>query len=228
MSIPLETAERFADWSAPRRTSRNIASLTSDLLPVTDFLCLLIAAWICAPLYEHWLTPVDLAAGHESGFGRVALFAAALAPFILYDRLFGAIASRGDRRHLMRSFGLRFALLAGAVLVLGSLSLALENLSSYLLAAWFAISLLLTALTRALAARYLQRLRLLRTSTAATAAFGAGPVAARLVMALRQLQPKAVELPGMPEDQSRSPNSTRLALHPHWRLDATTDGHTPS
>ncbi|HUG71976.1 MAG TPA: hypothetical protein VMK82_01005 [Steroidobacteraceae bacterium] len=225
MSMPLDSAERFADWSAPRRTSRNLASLTSDLLPVADFLCLLIAAWICAPLYAQWLTPVDLAPGHDSGFGRIALFVAALAPFILYDRLFGAIASRGDRRHLVRSFGLRFALLTGAVLVLGSLSAALENLSPYLLAAWFAISLLLTALTRVLAAHYLQRLRLLGTETAA---FGAGPVADRLVMALRQIQPEAVEPLGMPDDQSRSPSSPRLALYPQWRPDAATDGHTPA
>lgn len=226
MSMQLEAAERFADWSASRRASRHAASLTSDLLPVADFVCLLVAAWTSAAIYGFWIPAVEVPPGQGSGFDQIALFVAALAPFLLYDRRFGAIASRGDRWTLVRSFALRFSLLTGVLLLLGSMSASVEDLPFYMLAVWFTLSLLLTALIRGFAAGYLRRLRLLATMNEVLAGFRVPPVAGRLVMALREIQLEAVDLPDVPGEPGGSPNSPGLVRHVHWGPEPAAGGHT--
>jgi exopolysaccharide biosynthesis WecB/TagA/CpsF family protein len=188
----------FAAWPPSRMSSRNVASLTSDLIPLFDLACLFLAASLSTLLYTHWL---GLAPHFGAGFERAALVAAVLASFILYDKDFGSVASRGHMPLLVRSHALRFTLFAGAALALGTLSQALDNFPRGWLALWFASSLLLSSLTRVLAARYLRRLQRQGVLTEVIAVVGAGPVADRLVQALRQTRPETIELLGVFDDK---------------------------
>jgi exopolysaccharide biosynthesis WecB/TagA/CpsF family protein len=186
---------------ARRVLSRSVATLASDLLPLGDFACLLLAASLSTLLYTHWLAPLDLAPGFGGDFASAALVAAVLAPFILYDKRFGAVASRGQMPVLVRSHVLRFAIFAGVALALGGVSQALEPFPRGWLVTWFATSLLLTSFTRVLVARTVRRLQRQGVLTEVIAVVGAGPVADRLVQALRQTRPETIELLGVFDDK---------------------------
>jgi Undecaprenyl-phosphate glucose phosphotransferase len=129
------------------------------------------------------------------------LVGAALASFILYDKRFGSIASRGQMPVLVRSYAVRFAIFAGVVLALGAAAQALDNFPRGWLLIWFVTSLLLTSLTRVLMAHYLRRLQRRGVLTEVIAVVGAGAVADRLVQALRQTRPESVELLGIFDDK---------------------------
>ncbi|MHB1142408.1 MAG: hypothetical protein ACYC1T_11735, partial [Sulfuricaulis sp.] len=178
-----------------------MATVASDLLPLGDFACLLLAASLSTLLYAQWLAPSGLAPGFGGDFASAALVAAVLAPFILYDKRFGAVASRGQMPVLVRSHVLRFAIFAGVVLALGGVSQALEPFPRGWLVTWFATSLLLTSFTRVLVARTVRRLQRQGMLTEVIAVVGAGPVADRLVQALRQTRPETIELLGVFDDK---------------------------
>jgi exopolysaccharide biosynthesis WecB/TagA/CpsF family protein len=181
--------------------SRNAASLASDLLPLCDFACLVLAVSLSTLLYTHWLTSTGFAPAFGSDSEQTALVAAALASFILYDKRFGSIASRGQMPVLVRSYAVRFAIFAGVVLALGAAAQALDNFPRGWLLIWFVTSLLLTSLTRVLMAHYLRRLQRRGVLTEVIAVVGAGAVADRLVQALRQTRPESVELLGIFDDK---------------------------
>jgi Undecaprenyl-phosphate glucose phosphotransferase len=183
-------------------SSRSVATLASDLLPLCDFVCLVLAASLSTLLYTYWLTPLGLAHprfGRE--FGQAALIAAVLAPFILYDKRFGSVASRGHLPLLIRSYALRFVIFTGIVMALAAITQALNNFPHGWLVIWFAASLLSTSLTRVLVAQYLRRLQLQGGLTEVIAVVGAGPVTDRLVQALRQTRPETIELLGVFDDK---------------------------
>jgi polysaccharide biosynthesis protein PslA len=198
MNLPEETVGRFAAWTTPHIAIRNAASLTSDLIPLFDLACLFLAASLSTFLTTHWL---GFAPRFGNGFQHAALVAAVLAPFILYDKRFGAVAGRGRMPPLVRSHALRFTLFAGVALALGALSQALDNFPRGWLVLWFASSLLLTSLTRVLAAQYVRRLQRQGVLSEVIAVVGAGPVADRLVQALRQTRPQTIELLGVFDDK---------------------------
>jgi len=178
-----------------------MARLTSDLLPLCDFVCLLLAASVSTFLYTHWLAPLRLAPHFGDKFGQAALVAAMLAPFILYDKRFGSVASRGQTPVLVHSYALRFTIFSGVVLALGGVTQTLGNFPHGWLVIWFAMSLLLTSLTRMLVAQYMRRLQRKGVLTEVIAVVGAGPVADRLVHALRQTRPETIELLGIFDDK---------------------------
>jgi len=178
--------------------SYDVVSMISDLLLLADLACVLLAASLSALLYVHWL---GLAPNFGAGFEPAAWVAAVLAPFILYDKRFGSLAGCGQVPLLVRAHALRFTLFAGAALALGALGQALNNFPHGWLVLWFASSLSLTSLTRVLAARYLRRLQRQGVLTEVIAVVGAGPVADRLVQALRQTRPETIELLGVFDDK---------------------------
>jgi exopolysaccharide biosynthesis WecB/TagA/CpsF family protein len=181
--------------------SYNLVFMAGDLLLLFDLICLFFAASLSTFLYTYWLTPLGLLPRFGNDFEQAALVAAVLAPFILYDKRFGSVASRGHMPVLVRSYALRFTLFAGVVLVLGAVSQALDNFPPGWLVIWFAASLLLTSLTRLLVAQYLRRLQHQGVLTEVIAVVGAGPVADRLVQALRQTRPETIELLGVFDDK---------------------------
>jgi Undecaprenyl-phosphate glucose phosphotransferase len=201
MDLFEESVGRLAARPARGMSKRSLATLASDLLPLSDFLCVLLAASLSTLLYVQWLAAPGLAPGFGSDFGPSALIAAALASFILYDKRFGAVASRGQMSALVRSHALRFALFTGVVLALGGISRMLDFIPAGWLGIWFAASLLLTAFTRVLVAQAVRRLQRQGVLTEVVAVVGAGPVADRLVQALRQTRPESIELLGVFDDK---------------------------
>ena len=187
----------------PRRRefSYNVVSMVSELTLVLDPLCIVAAASFSTLLYRHWWVPQGAAASIASDLAQAALVAAVLAPFILYDKQFGAVASRGRMAALMRSHVLRFSMLAALVFGVGASSHALDDLPRSWIFAWFASSLLLSSLTRLLMGHYLRRLQHQGSLSEVVAVVGAGPVADRLVHSLRQTPSASVELLGVFDDR---------------------------
>ena len=177
-------------------------SMTSELLLLFDPACIFLAASISTLLCMQWVAPAGPVHAFGNDSAQAVLIAAILAPFILYDKRFGTIASRGPARLLMRSFGLRFALFAAMVLSLGVVSQALDQFPRTWLALWLSTALLSTALTRVLVARYVQHLQRQGVLTEVIAIVGSGPVADRLVHVLRQTRPETIELLGIFDDDS--------------------------
>ena len=190
-----------AQQPAKASLSYNVVSMTGDLLLLSDLICLFLAAAISTVVYSHWLAPLGLTPGVGKDFAQAAMVAAVLGPFILYDKGFGSVASRGQMAVLVRSYALRFTIFAGVVLALGAASQALDNFPLGWLVVWFATSLLLASLTRVLVARYVRRLQRQGVLTEVIAVVGAGPVADRLVQALRQTRPETIELLGVFDDK---------------------------
>lgn len=201
MNLTPETANNLTAHALPRRINRNAISLVSDLLPLGDFLCFLCAASLSTLFYtSQWsaLSFTPPGTGLESAVWVAAVFAA----FILYDQRFGDSASRAQKSLLVRSYALRFTLLAGLLLALGLITQVLDNVPPGWLTLWFITSLLLTSLTRIAAAHYVSRLQHQGALTEVIAVVGAGPLADRVVRTLRQTRPQTMELLGIFDDKS--------------------------
>lgn len=192
--------------------SRHIAALAGDLLPLCDFLSLLLAAFFSTFLYTYWLTPLGLSPRLGYYFEQAALVAAVLGAFILYDKRFGIVAGRGQLSVLARAYVLRFILFTGVILVLSRISQALDHFPSSWLGTWFAMSLLLTSLTRVIMAQYMRYLQLEGMLTEVIAIVGAGPGADTLVQTLQQTRPETVELLGVFDDITMGPEHSAVKL----------------
>jgi len=199
---PLTNIENINPGTLPRRHGpMGAPSLTSDILPLLDALYILVAAALTAFAYMRWTT-MGTTVGGGVGFERMALLAAVVAPFILYEPRFGSAASRGSVRLLVGSHLLRFALFTVAVLALGQLSYILIGVPRSVVVLWLGSSLALTSLSRVLMARYVRLLQRRGALTEVIAVVGAGPVADRLVLAMRQTRPDSVALLGVFDDAS--------------------------
>jgi Undecaprenyl-phosphate glucose phosphotransferase len=181
--------------------SRNGFAMASDLLPLCDFVCLFMTASLSTAFYLHWLTSFGFASGIGNDVEHAKWVAAVLAPFILYDKHFGAIASRGSIATLVRSYVVRFAVFVGVILALGVVSRSLNTFPLAWLVIWFSASLCLTSVTRALMVQYVRRLQRQGVLTKVIAVVGAGPAADRLMHSLRQTQTESIEVLGVFDDK---------------------------
>ena len=179
----------------------SLFSMASVALLLVDLVWILVAAAISIFIYTSWLSSQSLDANFSHDFWSAAFVIAVLAPFILYDRRFGAMVSRRQSPSRTRSYVLRFALFGGGLLALGSLCQALNCFPYVWLSIWFATALLLTLLTRVVLFRMVRRLQSRGMLTEVIAVVGAGPVADRLVQALRQTRPDSIELLGVFDDK---------------------------
>ncbi len=185
--------------------SYNVVSMSSPLMLSFELVCLLLAGLLSTFITTHWLAPLDLASRVGEHLHRAGWVAAVLAPFMLYDKHFGPVASRGRIVELVRSHALRFSVFAGVALLLGGLTHALDAVPYAWLAIWLTASLLLTSLTRVFVAQYLRRLQRHGRLSEVIAVVGSGPVADRLVQALRQTRPESIELLGVFDDAATEP-----------------------
>jgi Undecaprenyl-phosphate glucose phosphotransferase len=167
----------------------------SNLLLVLDLLGLLMAAWVSTWLYARGAELPAVTTGLGVLLTPSVWVALALAPLLLYDNQFVALASRGQMARLVRAHALRYTLFAPLVLALVALVLAPAAFDLGGLLLWFASGLLLSTLTRVVLARAVQRLL-----SQVIAVVGAGAVADRLVRALRQARPETIELLGIFDD----------------------------
>lgn len=212
MDISKNILTRLTAWPIPGRLSRNMATLASDFLPLSDFICLLLAAFFSTFLYTYWSASLGFAPRLEYYFEQAALVAAVLAAFILYDKQFGIVAGRGQMSVLARAYALRFILFTGVILVLGRISQALDHFPSGWLMIWFTMSLLLTSLTRVVMAQYVRHLQLQGVLTEVIAVVGAGPVADWLVHTLRQTRLETIELLGVFDDKTMGTEHCSIKL----------------
>ncbi len=186
---------------------RAFAIIASDLLPMLDIACVLLAAAISTALYTQGFGDPNA----PEQFAPAPWVAAVLAPFILYDRHFGALVSRGRTRDFLRAFTIRFTAFAAVVLMLGMVTQTLDRFPPGWLMLWFVASLMLTLLSRALMAKALRTLQHRGAGTQSMAIVGAGPLADRLVAELRQGQPDTVELLGVFDDRNARSKRVRIA-----------------
>jgi Undecaprenyl-phosphate glucose phosphotransferase len=201
MGTSVESFDHLRLRGATRFASREAASLASDLLPPFDIVCVIVAGLLSTVICSHWVTSLAVAARLGGGARlQTTLVAAVLAPFILYDKRFGSIASGGQFVTLVRSHALRFLSFAAVVWVLGALSQSLGNFPRGWLALWFVASVLLTSLLRVLVARYMRHLQRRGVLTEVIAVVGAGPIADRLVQMLRQTRPQSIDILGVFDD----------------------------
>ena len=184
-----------------RGYSYNVVSMVGSVALILDPICLAVAAWLSTVIYMHWGMSLSLSREFGGDLVHGALVAVVLAPFTLYDKRFGATASRGHLPGLLRSHVLRFAMWAAVVLVLGAVSRTLDGFPSGWLALWFAMSLLLTSLTRVAVAQYMRRLQRQGVLREVIAVVGAGEVADRLVHTLCQTRRETIELLGVFDDR---------------------------
>ncbi len=141
-------------------SSDSFAAKAGDLLPLCDFFGLLLAGYFS--LFAHASLAAAAAAlpGDWSDLHRLTWVAAAIAPFILYEQRFAALASAGDSAALSRGFARRllaFFVVAGVIAFAGRW---LEDAAHGWLATWLGSAVLVTAASRALLARILRRLAL--------------------------------------------------------------------
>ena len=191
----------LAAQSAPRVVCCNAAHLASDLMPVFDILSIFSAVFLSITLYDYGQTLQGLSVYSGSNVTQAALIAAILAPFVLYDKHFGAIASRGNIGKLLRAHFMRFMVYAGFVLLLDILSPALGQFPVQALLIWVITGLTLTSFTRLLMAHTVRRFLRRGALTEAIAIVGAGRVADRLVQALQHSHGETVELLGVFDDK---------------------------
>src|SRR5207344_2480622 len=142
-----------------RGYSYNVVSMVGSVALILDPICLVVAAWLSTVIHMHWGMSLSLSREFGGDLVHGALVAVVLAPFTLYDKRFGATASRGHLPGLLRSHVLRFAMWSAVVLVLGGVSRTLYGFPSGWLTLWFAMSLLLTSLTRVAVAQYMRKLQ---------------------------------------------------------------------
>ncbi len=181
--------------------SYNVVSMASELLLLFDLLCLLVAALLSNFLYSSWLAPLSVAPDFWMHMEQATLVAAVLAPFILYDRRFGAAASRGHIWELTRSHALRFTLYVGVVFAIGTFCQVLERVPSLWITFWFVSGFLFTSLARLLATHVVRNLQRRGVLTEVIAVVGAGPLADRLVQSLRETRAESVDFLGVFDDK---------------------------
>lgn len=181
--------------------------LSSDLLPVLDIISIFSAVFLSVSIYDYWQTLQTVPVFSGSHLWQAALVAAILAPFFLYDKHFGANATRITTGKLLRSHLLRFMLYAGFVLVLESLS-SVAGSPALVLLLWAIIGLTLTSLNRLLMTYIVRRFQRGGQLNQTIAIVGAGRVADRLVYQLLQSHSKTTEFLGIFDDKIINPPQT--------------------
>jgi exopolysaccharide biosynthesis WecB/TagA/CpsF family protein len=188
--------------AASRKLSRDTVYLVGDLLPLFDFASVLLAAYLATLLHAQWFASGATDTALIGALGRAGLAAAVLAPLILCDRSFVSFASGGQTAALVRCYAVRFGLFVGVVLAIGVASRFLQGLPPSWLAIWFAVTLLVTILTRVLLVSGLRRLERRGVLSETVAVVGSGPVADRLIRHLMQTRRDSVEVIGVFDDRA--------------------------
>ncbi len=193
--VPVPQAEASA-------TKRDPATLASDLLPLGDIACLLVAATLASTLTMRWWLPAGAHLGFANDIAPAGWFAAALAPFMLYDPRFGAAARGARGLRAIAAHVLRFALFAAAVLVLGAISDATDGVPRAGLMLWLSMGLVGTLLMRSLLAARLHWLQREGRLTEVVAVVGGGTAALRVMQTLREHRAGELELLGPFDDEA--------------------------
>jgi exopolysaccharide biosynthesis WecB/TagA/CpsF family protein len=213
---PISPATRAAPAQSKKPPRQGISygavAMVGQLAALLDPLCFIAAASFVTWLAGGSIGALGAASGLGSAFALLSWIVAALSPFFLYEKRFGAMASRGPIAAQFRSHLLRFALFTTMVVALGLAAGALSGVAAGWLIAWLGGSLALTTLTRGLVAAELRRLQRRGMLTEVIAVVGAGAVADRLAEALQKTRSETVELLGIFDDRSQRRDSGSNAV----------------
>jgi Undecaprenyl-phosphate glucose phosphotransferase len=201
MNIATEYFKTRSAKPIPRRENHNSVTLASDLLPLGDFACILLAATLSTVLYKIVFNQFELNHSIEKDINQTALIMAVLAAFLFYDQHFGVVASREQHAMLIRSHLLRFSLFIGVILGFFLIGGTLDKIPNYWVILWLTISFGLTSFSRLLVTRYLRRLSRQGIMTEVIVIVGNGPVADRLIQGLGGSRPHSIELLGIFDDK---------------------------
>lgn len=140
------------------RTSRALTTKAGDLLPLCDFVSLLIAADLSLHVYAALFDTKILHAEIGKALHRLAWIAATVAAFILYERRFAELAITDDNAIWAQGYAGRMLM---CLVLIGTIAFAghwLEMAPLGWLVAWLIVTVLLTAGSRVLLAVYLRGL----------------------------------------------------------------------
>lgn len=184
-----------------RRLTRDVVALVGDLMPLFDFIAILLAAGLAARTIPSGISIGVMIPEFWTDHNRAALAAAVLGPFILHDRALVAFISDDRASTLIGAHVARFLMFVVIVIGLGVLSGFLYGVSVDWLLPWFANALLITSLGRWLLVATLRRLEHDGIIVETVAVVGAGPVADRLIRRLREALGDNVVIIGVFDDR---------------------------
>jgi exopolysaccharide biosynthesis WecB/TagA/CpsF family protein len=207
---------RVADGRLPTQPKKpwqsfSLVAMAGDLIGLFDFLCVLLIAPLAVSIYAGWPSPPVFSFDLGEAAAQAGLVVALLAPFVLYERQFGALASRGPGSVLVRSHLLRFLAFAVSIVLLGAASQSLVRFRADWVLVWFTAVLASTSATRWMVSRSVRGLLHQGVLTEVVAVVGAGAVADRLVHQLQQARPQRIELLGVFDDNT---SGTRTGSNP--------------
>lgn len=197
-------------WPTDRAASRDIVTLTADLLPLADILILLVAGYLSTLVYAT-ISALPLPSGAWALSGPAILVGALVGPFILYDKQFGNLANGTRYIALLPGHALRFSLLTGVILILRATNSTWMGLPVTWLALWLSTSLILTGIARLFLARQVHRLEQRGMLRETIAIVGAGPIADRLVRQLQKTCTHKIQLLGVFDDKVKGAATGDLA-----------------
>ncbi len=192
------------------KLSYNVVPMTSELLLIADFFSVMIALYISFFIYDFWLVSSGNTIFSWISVIQAILIAVIPAPFVLYDKHFGAIVSRGTIGKMLGTHILRFIILAGFIVLLTSLIQIHDRFPLELILIWAATSIILTSAARLVMAYMLRRYQRQGALIEVIAVVGAGPVADRLVEALQKSYSDTVELLGVFDDKIQSAPESKI------------------
>lgn len=184
------------------RSHRDYAFFCNGLLPLLDFVMLLLAGLITTKLFANWFHAAELH-GHRWDEHYVLAMIAVLAPILLYDKRFVAVASRGHGRALVRCYLTNLLLLGCAILIIGWASGILRVVPTSVLLTWFAMIVLLTGSTRVLLAYVVQYCVRKGWLVDSVAIVGSGAQAKQLLRYLQRAKPVKPDVLGLFDDIAR-------------------------
>lgn len=169
----------------PRRLARTIAAKAGDLLPLCDFASLLLTAYYSFFAYATLVAASGAQPVVWNELYRLAWIAAAIAPFMLYERRFAVFAGAGNLGALLLGFAGRFMMLLGVIFAIAFAGRWLDDAPVKWLALWAGSAALFTVIVRVLMALYLRRLTRRGVLAETVAVVGPGSMADRLMPLLQ-------------------------------------------
>lgn len=180
---PAAPPPRTSPRASPRATSlgRLLLDRGGDLLPLSDFTGMLLAG-----LFSRWISlpPPGAAEPPAAGLTAMIWIAAAIAPFILYDRQFAVRAATDQQAALAHDFARR---LLAYLAVVGTIAWAgrwAELMPAHQLVAWWLLGLLGLAGCRVLLSQLLRRMASSGRWQDSVAVIGSGALAEHAVLHL--------------------------------------------
>jgi FlaA1/EpsC-like NDP-sugar epimerase len=184
-----------------RKMSRDVVFLIGDLLPVLDFIGVLIAACVATVIY---LGLSSNGFSYDSVWHdslRAAIGVAILAPLILYDRRFVVYASESLAGSMVWCYSVRILLLMAVIMLSGLGRRYVQVMPINWIMMWIISVLVATGTTRILLVRSLRRLERIGVLSESIAIVGRGDIADRLIATLRRTRGASVDIVGVFDDE---------------------------